>query len=111
MIGNGILGSRENSSSKWVFDRVVEETDEDELPETDRLPGIFSGGGEATTDPSSSTSRRPTLLAQSDTRIASAKSGSDFSSEADNPVGRSDQGFRLPRGLQDDKGVGYDRVG
>ena len=64
-----------------------------ELPETDRLDPGRSGGVVAMASPSSSTSTRLTLAAHNDSRIASASSGSAFSSAALRPDGMSDHGF------------------
>lgn len=78
-------------------------TDPFELPETDLLEGGRSGGGVAISIPSSSISTLLTLDAQSDSLIASAKSGSAFSSAGDNPEGSDDHGFCfcLPLALTD----------
>ena len=114
VIGRGGFGVREKSSLKSEcieFPATFEVDELEELPDTDRLVAGRSGGGVEMTAPLSFTSTRPSRATQSDSRIASASSGSAFSSAADNPVSRWDHGLvgpesRCLRGLAD-LGVGY----
>lgn len=71
----------------------VDLEDLDDVAEVDLDPGGRSGGGVDTTAPVSSNSTLPTRAAQRDSRMASAKSGSNLSSSTDKPVDISDQGL------------------
>lgn len=99
--GSSYPGGRDEVDEEEDVDTVDEAVEVVDPAETDRdvlglsLGSSISGGGVLTTTPSSSTSRRPTWLAHKLSRIASARSGSAFSSSAERPVSSPDQGLFL----------------